>query len=46
MTHFKAGDIFKPGTYPVYTYVSRKSDGLVSYEKLLEEALETPGFLT
>lgn len=42
----KASDIFKPGTFPVHTYVSRQSDGLISYEKRLEEALETPGFLT
>lgn len=42
----QAADIFQPGTFPVYTYVSRQSEGLISYEQRLEEAMETPGFLT
>ena len=43
---FKASDVFKPGTIPGTTYVSRQSDGHLSYEQRLHEALETPGFLT
>lgn len=43
---FKSNDIFKPGTFPTHTYIIRKSEGDISYEKRLELALETPGFLT
>ncbi|WP_236588277.1 ATP-binding protein [Tumebacillus amylolyticus] len=43
---YKSSDIFKPGTFPEHTYIFRQALGNTSYETLLEEALETPGFLT
>ncbi|MCY0874667.1 MAG: ATP-binding protein [Firmicutes bacterium] len=42
----RASDVFKPGTFPTFTYVSRKAENSLSYEQRLEEALDTPGFLT
>lgn len=40
-------DVFKPGSYPNLTYVSRKSgNGLLTYEERLSNALKTSGFLT
>lgn len=41
----KANEIFKPGTYPEHTYVIRQSRN-GTYDSLLEEALDTAGFLT
>lgn len=42
---YKSNEIFKPGTYPEHTYVTRHSKN-GTYDSLLEEALETAGFLT
>lgn len=43
----KAEDVFRPGSFPEYTYVSRKSttSGL-SYEFRLQQAIKVSGFLT
>ncbi|PWK14859.1 hypothetical protein [Tumebacillus permanentifrigoris] len=41
----KSNEIFKPGTYPEHTYVIRQSRN-GTYDSLLEEALDTAGFLT
>lgn len=44
---YRAEDIFRPGAFPEYTYISRKSDvsGL-SYEFRLSQAIKVAGFLT
>lgn len=43
----RASDVFKPGSFPQYTYVTRKSAGFnFTYEMRLKQALNTPGFLT
>ena len=40
-------DVFKPGLFPQYTYISRMSSEIkFSYEFRLEQALKTPGYLT
>ncbi|MET1250343.1 ATP-binding protein [Sporolactobacillus sp. STCC-11] len=40
-------DVFRPGDFPQYTYVSRKSpESVFTYEQRLRQALNTPGFLT
>ncbi len=40
-------DIFKPGTYPQKTYVSRHSNGTrYTYEERLEQSLSIEGYLT
>ena len=43
----KAEDVFRPGSFPEYTYVSRKAtpSGL-SYEFRLQQAIKVSGFLT
>ena len=43
----KYEDVFRPGSFPEYTYISRKSavSGL-SYEFRLEQAIKVSGFLT
>ncbi len=43
----KAEDVFRPGAFPEYTYISRESavPGL-SYEFRLEQAIKVSGFLT
>lgn len=42
-----AEQVFKPGSFPEYTYVSRKSlDIGVAYEVRLKQALKIAGFLT
>ncbi len=43
----KAENIFKPGAFPKYTYVSRNYENTgISYELRLKQALRTAGFLT
>lgn len=42
---YRSNEIFKPGTYPEHTYVIRQSRN-GTYDSLLEEALDTAGFLT
>lgn len=43
----KAENVFKPGAYPEYTYVSRNyEDTGISYELRLKQALRTVGCLT
>lgn len=43
----KAENVFKPGSYPEYTYVSRNyEDTDISYELRLKQALRTAGCLT
>ena len=43
----KAENVFKPGAYPEYTYVSRNyEDTGISYELRLKQALRTAGCLT
>ena len=43
----KPEDVFKPGAYPTYTYVSRNfQDTEISYELRLKQALRTAGCLT
>ena len=43
----KAENVFKPGAYPKYTYVSRNyEDTGISYELRLKQALRTAGWLT
>ena len=40
-------DIFKPGTYPQKTYVSRNSSGTrYTYEERLKQSLSIEGYLT
>ena len=43
----KAENIFKPGAFPEYTYVSRNYENTgISYELRLKQALRTAGCLT
>ena len=43
----KAEDVFRPGAFPEYTYISRKSAvSDLSYEFRLMQALKVSGFLT
>lgn len=43
----KAENVFKPGAYPEYTYVSRNYENTgISYELRLKQALRTAGCLT
>lgn len=43
----QGNDVFRPGDFPQYTYISRKSpDSGFTYEQRLTQALNTPGFLT
>lgn len=43
----KAEDVFTPGAFPEYTYISRKSAvSDLSYEFHLMQALKVSGFLT
>ena len=43
----KAEDVFRPGAFPEYTYISRKSAvSDLSYEFRLKQALKVSGFLT
>lgn len=47
MKKLKSYEVFKPGLFPEYTYVSRMSPEIMfSYEFRLEQALKTPGYLT
>lgn len=50
MTDLRFSDVFKPGSFPERTYVTRKSAGFnnftITYETRLEQALNTSGFLT
>lgn len=47
MNRLKSYEVFKPGLFPEYTYVSRmSSEVMFSYEFRLEQALKTPGYLT
>ena len=40
----KAENVFKPGAYPEYTYVSRNYENTgISYELRLKQALRTAG---
>ncbi len=40
-------DVFKPGTYPQMTYVSRRSSGTrYTYEERLKQSLSVEGYLT
>lgn len=41
----KAENVFKPGAFPEYTYVSRNYDAStgISYEMRLKQALRTAG---
>ena len=43
----KYEDVFRPGSFPEYTYISRKSAvSDLSYEFRLEQAIKVSGFLT
>ncbi|MFD2760900.1 ATP-binding protein [Lentibacillus juripiscarius] len=43
----RSNDVFKPGSFPKYTYVSRMSAGFnFTYELRLTQAMNTPGYLT
>lgn len=43
----RAEDVFRPGAFPEYTYVSRKSSfSNLSYEFRLNQAIKVSGFLT
>lgn len=43
----KAEDVFRPGAFPEYTYISRKSTiSNLSYEFRLNQAIKVSGFLT
>ena len=43
----KFSEVFKPGTYPLMTYVSRRSKGTrYTYEERLEQSLSVEGYLT
>lgn len=43
----RAEDVFRPGTFPEYTYISRKSTvSNLSYEFRLMQAIRVSGFLT
>lgn len=47
MKKFRSNDVFKPGSFPKYTYISRMSAGFnFTYELRLTQALNTPGYLT
>ena len=47
MKRLKSEEVFKPGLFPEYTYISRMSpEVMFSYEFRLEQALKTPGYLT
>lgn len=47
MDNLMPNEVFKPGTFPNYTYVSRISPEMdFTYEFRLEQALLTPGYLT
>lgn len=47
MANLRSNEVFKPGSFPEYTYVTRKSEGFdYTYEMRLEQALTTPGYLT
>ncbi len=47
MNRLKSEEVFKPGLFPEYTYISRmSSEVMFSYEFRLEQALKTPGYLT
>lgn len=47
MMSLRSNDVFKPGSFPERTYVTRKSAGYsFTYEMRLKQALSTPGFLT
>jgi len=47
MNRLKSYEVFKPGLFPEYTYISRiSSEVMFSYEFRLEQALKTPGYLT
>lgn len=47
MNRLKSVEVFKPGLFPEYTYISRiSSEFMFSYEMRLEQALMTPGYLT
>ncbi|MBJ6360922.1 ATP-binding protein [Paenibacillus sp. GCM10012307] len=47
MRELKANDVFKPGSFPEHTYISRTSSEFsYSYEFRLRQALNTSGFLT
>lgn len=47
MNKLLAEQVFKPGSFPEYTYVSRKSlDIGIDYEVRLKQALKIAGFLT
>ena len=43
----RAEDVFRPGAFPEYTYISRKSAvSDLSYEFRLTQAIKVSGFLT
>ena len=43
----KPEDVFRPGAFPEYTYISRKSEiSDLSYEFRLNQAIKVAGFLT
>ena len=45
--NLKAEDVFRPGAFPEYTYISRKSQfSDLSYEFRLNQAIRVSGFLT
>lgn len=47
MDKLQSYDVFKPGSFPEYTYISRVSTELMfTYEFRLKQALSTPGYLT
>jgi len=47
MIKLRSNEVFKPGAFPEYTYVSRLSSEFnFSYEIRLKQALSTPGYLT
>lgn len=47
MREYRTNEVFKPGSFPNHTYVSRKSAGFnFTYEMRLIQALNTPGYLT
>lgn len=47
MNRLLAEQVFKPGAFPEYTYVSRKSTDLgIDYELRLRQALKVSGYLT
>lgn len=47
MNKLQSYNVFKPGSFPEYTYISRVSSELMfTYEFRLKQALNTPGYLT